>query len=93
MSSILLFEDNVHLEYQRGIDYYDAISIDLGNRFEEDFKKTLAYIKQNPLHFSKRYYNVRIALLENFPFSIHFMVEGNVIYVLKVLHTKRFFKQ
>lgn len=93
MSYILLFEDSVTLEYQKAIDYYDDISIELGNRFEQDFKQTLQYIKQFPLHFSRRYNNIRIALFENFPFSIHFMVEGNVIYILKVIHTKRFFKE
>lgn len=93
MSYILLFDDNVHLDYQKGIDYYDDISTELGNRFEQDFKQTLQYVKQNPLHFSQRYYNIRIALFENFPFGVHFMVEGNVIFILKILHTKRFFKQ
>lgn len=93
MSYILLFDENVHLDYQKGIDYYDDISFELGNRFEEDFKNTLQYIKENPLHFSIRYSIIRIALFENFPFGIHFMVEGNVIYILKILHTKRFFKQ
>lgn len=92
MSYILLFEDNVHHEYLKSRDYYFDISIELGNRFDLDFKQTLEYLKQNPLHFSTRYYNVRIALFDTFPFAIHFMVEGNVIYILKVLHTKRFFK-
>jgi hypothetical protein len=93
MSYILLFEDSVSLEYQKAIDYYDDVSIELGNRFEHDFKQTLQYVKQFPLHFSASYHNIRIALFENFPFSIHFMVEGNVIFILKVIHTKRFFKQ
>lgn len=92
MSYILLFEDNVHHEYLKSRAYYDDISIELGNRFDLDFKQTLEYLKQNPLHFSTRYYTVRIALFNTFPFGIHFMVEENVIYILKVLHTKRFFK-
>lgn len=91
MSYVLLFEDQVYKEYSKGFDYYHEISDELGQRFEQDFKNTLLYLKQYPLHFSNRYHNIRIALLENFPYGIHFMVEGEVIYILRFLHTKRFF--
>lgn len=46
MSYILLFEDQVFTEYSKGFDYYHEISDELGQRFEQDFKNTLLYLKQ-----------------------------------------------
>lgn len=76
-------------DFQSGLDYYDNISVLLGDRFEKDFWDTIEKIKMNPLHFQVRYLDVRVAFLEYFPFSIHFIADNNLIEVITVLHSKR----
>lgn len=83
------YHENSLSDFQSGLDYYDDISTTLGNRFEKDFWDTIEKIKMNPLHFQIRYLDVRVAFLQYFPFSIHFIAENNVIEVMTVLHSKR----
>lgn len=72
--------------------YYEKISNDLANKFLQSFKEKLNEIEESPLHFQMRYKSIRIASLKKFPFSIHFIIEGTTIYILKILHQKRFYK-
>jgi len=87
-----IFRENSLEDYQKGIDYYEAISIRLTERFDNEFKQKLDQIENNPFLYQIRYKNIRIAYLENFPFGIHFIIEKEAIHILKILHTKRFYK-
>ncbi len=92
MKYTVVFREGSLEDYKSGIDYYETISIELTDRFEQDFKAKLEEIEENPLHYQIRYRKIRIAFLDIFPFGIHFILEKHTIYVLKILHTKRFFK-
>lgn len=49
------------------------------------------YIQQNPNAVAQRYDNIRTALLDTFPYMVHFSVDDDkkTITVLAVLHTAR----
>ena len=79
-------------DFDIGIKYYDEISSELADRFHKDFKKTIDIIESNPLLYQIRYRNIRIANFNNFPYSIHFIVKNELIFVLTILHQKRYFK-
>jgi hypothetical protein len=88
------------IEFQKGAlndfkdrySFYSEISAELAQRFENDFWDRIHLLKNNPLHFQKRYKDMRVAFFKNFPFGIHFVVEDFKIIALKTLHTSRFVK-
>lgn len=73
-------------------DYYREISTALQNRFEDQLIKTIDSLKENPLHYQVRYRRIRIAFTQTFPFGIHFIIEGATIYVLRILHTRSYYR-
>ena len=92
MKYSIKFEEDCLTDFFEGIAYYETISDSLAEKFHREFWKTIDLIKANPLHYQNRYKEVRIAFTEIFPFGIHYVVDENMITVLKILHTKRFFK-
>lgn len=92
MSYIIDLTDEAKLNIKQASDYYLEISTSLNDKFISDLIKTIDILGENPLHFQIRYRNIRIAITKTYPFGIHFIIEGNIIHVLKVLHSKRFYK-
>ncbi|QNS40739.1 hypothetical protein H0S70_10250 [Chryseobacterium manosquense] len=86
---IIHYHENSLSDFQSGLDYYDGISPSIGDRFEKDFWETIEKIKINPFHFQVKYFEVRVAFLQHFPFSIHFLANEKEIEVLTVLHNSR----
>ena len=92
MKYTIKFEEDSLTDFLEGVSYYEKISETLANQFHTQFWNTIDLIKEHPLHYQNRYKGIRIAFTEIFPFGIHYIVDENVITVLKILHTKRFFK-
>lgn len=61
----------------------------LGSDFLAVVERALESIKENSSRFPVIYRNVRRALMRRFPYGIFFIVEGDVIVVLSVMHTAR----
>ncbi|MBE0572748.1 MAG: type II toxin-antitoxin system RelE/ParE family toxin [Ignavibacteriaceae bacterium] len=61
----------------------------LGEKFVTEIERCLNIIKTNPLAYPVTKQNVRKAVIIKFPFSILYRVDGNVIYILAVMHQKR----
>jgi plasmid stabilization system protein ParE len=72
--------------------YYQKISQELENSFNVELIKTIDAIKDNPILFQVRYKVFRIAFTKTFPFGVHFFVENKTIFIQRVLHNKRFYK-
>ncbi len=92
MHYFIELSDEAKLDIKEALEYYTAISISLKDRFEVALTKSIELLFKNPLHHQVRYRKIRIAFTEVFPYGIHYIVENEHIYVLKILHTKRFFK-
>jgi plasmid stabilization system protein ParE len=71
--------------------WYNKQSKGLGKRFTTEVREKVHFIKQNPKATNIRYDVVRTALLNVFPFMIHYTVdEGNkTVIVSAALHTSR----
>lgn len=71
--------------------WYNERQPGLGKQFTDHVRKTVHYIRQNPKAVAQRYNNVRTALLDTFPYMIHFAVDDDKksVTVLAVLHTAR----
>ncbi len=67
------------------VKYYNSQLTGLGAKFKNDVKKQFELIKRNPYVKSVRYDEVRFAILDNFPYSIHYTLNGNEIIVYAIL--------
>ena len=71
--------------------WYNNQQKGLGKRFTLEIREKISFISQNPKASNIRYEKVRTAILNVFPFMIHFTVEeeSETIIILAVLHTSR----
>lgn len=67
--------------------WYNKQQPGLGKRFTKEVRAKVADIKANPLAYSVRYNDVRTAVVDVFPFMIHFIIDGKSILITAVLHT------
>lgn len=68
--------------------WYEKKQENLGLQFMDTVEEKLVLLTQNPLHYQIRYKATRLALVNHFPYAIHFIVEGKKVIVLAVLGTR-----
>lgn len=71
----------------KAFDYYQDISPRLALRFTATLNRTFKIIGRRPEIFQKRYKMVRVALVEVFPFAIHFYIRENTVLIIGCFHT------
>ena len=71
--------------------WYQTKQPGLGKRFTLEVRNKVSFIERNPMACSKKYDNVRTAVLNTFPFLVHYTIDEakNVIIISAVLHTSR----
>jgi len=71
--------------------WYNKQQSGLGKRFLEEVEHIVHFISRNPKASIIRYDKVRTAVLNLFPFMIHFTVDetNKTVLVVAVLHTSR----
>ena len=76
-------------DIEQAVDWYQQIQNKLGKRFTAEVRKKVKFIRKNPKATAIRYKNVRTALLDKFPFLIHYVVDdaGKTIIIAAVFHT------
>ena len=89
MNYEIRYEENSLSDFNKGLVYYESVSISLVQRFKMEFWDCIDRLKENPKAFQKRYLNIWMAKVKYFPFTIHFLVKKETVYVLRVLHEKR----
>jgi hypothetical protein len=80
-----------HLDIKESIDWYNEQKTGLGKAFYDSVKSRLDYIKSNPLHYQVSYRNIRNALVNNFPYQVHYRIEetSKLIIIFGITHTSR----
>ncbi len=71
--------------------WYNDRQLGLGIRFTEHVRKKVEFIRQNPKALAIRYENIRVSVLDVFPYMIHFSVDDQqkIIVISAVLSTHR----
>ncbi len=71
--------------------WYNSRQPGLGKRFTLKVKEKADFIKFEPLAIATRYDKVKTAVLDTFPFMLHYIVDEakELIVILAVLHTSR----
>jgi toxin ParE1/3/4 len=71
------------------LEYYDGKRFGLGRELRFEIRAAFAYIQRNPQGFAADRNKVRRCLLKRFPFSVVFVDETDLIWVLALAHHKR----
>jgi plasmid stabilization system protein ParE len=89
MSFRLIIHKEADQDITRAIDWYNNQRDSLGSIFYSHLKEKLEKLQQNPHLWSVRYDNVHCAVVNRFPYLIHYIIEEkeNKMVVLGVLHT------
>jgi plasmid stabilization system protein ParE len=71
--------------------WYNERQPGLGKRFTSHIRKTVDYLCENPDAVAIRYDTIRTALIDTFPYMIHFTTDHNkwIIIIIAILHTSR----
>ena len=71
--------------------WYENKKDKLGKKFLADVSQTTGLIKRNPYGYTVRYDDIRTAVLDVFPFMIHYRIDelDKLIIIAAVLHTSR----
>ncbi len=71
--------------------WYNKKSQGLGKRFTAEVREKVHFIRQNPTASNVRYDDVRTAVLNIFPYMVHYTVDepNKTVIVSAVLHTSR----
>ena len=69
--------------------WYDLQLESLGDDFLQEIRKTIFLIQKNPSQFQKVRKQIRRAVVKQFPYSIYFIVNNQVINVFAVFHSSR----
>ncbi len=54
--------------------------------FDDDLVRQVSYLRANPFLFQIYYRNVRRVHFNRFPYSIHYVIKNDIVYILRVLH-------
>ena len=71
--------------------WYNQKSQGLGQRFTEEVRDLVRFIRQNPTASHVRYDDVRTSALNIFPYMVHYTVDepNKTVIISAVLHTSR----
>lgn len=79
------------IDLKNATDYYRKISVDLAKRFLKQVKESRVFISENPYAVDVMYKNIRMHLLKNFPYHLHYFIDetNNRLIVLAIEFGKK----
>jgi plasmid stabilization system protein ParE len=88
MSFIFINKPSVTDDIQDIVDYYKNIHLELAIEFLDRLEEAKKHIANFPEAFQIKYKNVRMVLLMQFPYQIHYIVdeEKMQIIILAIIH-------
>lgn len=85
----LTFHEEAESEVMEAAQYYESRSIGLGASFLDIIEKTIEEVRKNPTAYQLISKEVRRKVLDRFPYSFLYVIEGDFIRVIAVAHQKR----
>jgi plasmid stabilization system protein ParE len=88
MTYTLIVRPEAELDTATSAKWYEEKQENLGIRFLDEVEEKLHSFTQNPLQYQIRYKSTRLAIVDHFPYAIHYIVEDRKVIVLAVLGTR-----
>jgi plasmid stabilization system protein ParE len=76
-------------DIDRGCQYYDQESRELGDRFAATIDKVLGRIAENPLQYPVLFRDMRRVILHPFSYALFYKATAGLVRVFAVTHTSR----
>ncbi|RLD53267.1 MAG: type II toxin-antitoxin system RelE/ParE family toxin [Bacteroidetes bacterium] len=78
-------------DIKEAANWYNKQNRGLGKRFTKEIRNKVKFIKNNPKAIAVRYDDIRAAVVDGFPFMIHFRIEENLklVVIPAVYHTSQ----
>lgn len=89
MAYRLKFSTRALREAGEAQEWYESQSLGLGDEFIAAMELQLKRLEQAPLLYAGVIPGVRRALLPRFPFGLFYVVRGDLVHVMAVLHDAR----
>lgn len=88
MPYLLKKDSRILTDIEEALSYYDAISFELGERFESELILALNKIEKYPYHYFNMNQNFRRVNLQNFPYKLVYVIKEELkeIIVLGLFH-------
>lgn len=86
MAKTRIFHPSVAQDLSFATEYYDKISIELGNRFRTSVRDRLRVIAERPETYARIHVEMRAATIERFPYVILFEDHTENVKILGVFH-------
>jgi len=69
--------------------WYEARRRGLGGRFLDEVLHTIGLIAENPRRYVRIHGDIRRAVIHRFPFGLFYLIEGDAVIVIAVMHGSR----
>ncbi len=89
MSYELTFRHEAEIDLAKSAKWYELQKETLGFDFLDEVEKKCSVIQNTPLIFEKVYKKLRMVVVERFPFNIFYLIEGNTIIIVAIIHGSR----
>jgi plasmid stabilization system protein ParE len=89
MAIPIVFRRVAKREMDESISWYEAQRAGLGIEFAIEVETFLLRVAQAPEQFPRIRGEIRRAVLQRFPYTLHFLIESERIVILAVFHVKR----
>lgn len=77
------------VEADRALQWYEDQRDGLGWEFLNELNATIRRISELPFSFPENYRHARLAVLHRFPYKVYFVVKGDSVEVVGVLHGRQ----
>ena len=89
MDYVLLLRPEARLDLLDAFLWYQDQQAGLGHNFKLCIDDALSKLVKHPLFYKKVHNSIRRIIIKKFPFGIFYIMSGNKIIVLAVLHARR----
>ena len=86
---MLIIRPEAETDLAEQFDWYEQRKQGLGYEFLAEIRSSFRQIEETPLRNAQVYKSARRALVRRFPFKVFYLVEGEKVEVIAVIHARR----
>lgn len=84
-----IFHPEAGEEYTRAVEYYAAVTPELGDHFYDEIERLIQEVRRQPDRFFRFSPPARRALARKFPYSVVYLDQPDRVWIVAVMHAKR----
>ncbi len=89
MTFAVIFKPLAQLEVDEAYEWYQQEHIRMGDAFLEQLERTSSFLRDNPDLYPKVQDDLHRANLNQFPYSLFYVIDGDTVNILSCFHQHR----